>query len=75
MYQPAFCFIAQGSKRVLLGDEAYRYDPGHYLIFTVDLPIAFRVEAASEERPYFGLRLNLDPALVASVLMEADWEG
>jgi AraC-like DNA-binding protein len=32
------------------------------------------VEEASEERPYFGLRLNLDPALVASVMMEAGAE-
>jgi AraC-like DNA-binding protein len=72
LYRPAFCLIAQGSKRVLLGDEAYRYDPGHYLIFTVDLPIVFRVEGADEERPYLGLRLDLDPDLVASVMMEAE---
>src|SRR5215213_4348257 len=74
LYRPAFCLIAQGSKRVLLGDEAYRYDPGHYLIFTVDLPIVFRVEAADEEHPYLGLTLNLDPDLVASVMLEAEAE-
>src|SRR3954470_18794062 len=72
LYRPAFCLIAQGSKRVLLGDEAYRYDSGNYLIFTVDLPIVFRVEGANEERPYLGLRLDLDPDLVASVMMEAE---
>lgn len=59
---------------MLLGDEAYRYDPGHYLIFTVDLPIVFRLEGADEERPYLGLALNLDPDLVASVMMEAGAE-
>jgi AraC-like DNA-binding protein len=52
--------------------EVCRYDPGHYLIFTVDLPIVFRVEGADEERPYLGLRLDLDPDLVASVMMEAE---
>src|SRR5215213_3856260 len=72
LYQPSFCLIAQGSKRVLLGEEVYRYDPGHYLIFTVDLPIVFRVEEADEERPYLGLTLNLDPDLVASVMLEAE---
>ena len=30
-----------------------------------------RYGEASEERPYFGMRLDLDPALVASVMMEA----
>jgi AraC-like DNA-binding protein len=72
LYKPAFCLIAQGSKRVLLGEEVYRYDPGHYLIFTVDLPIVFKVEEADEERPYLGLTLNLDPDLVASVMIEAE---
>jgi AraC-like DNA-binding protein len=74
LYQPAFCFVVQGGKQVLVGEEVLRYDPGHYLMFTVDLPVVFRVEEASEEKPYFGLRLDLDPSLVASVLMEAGAE-
>lgn len=74
LYQPAFCFVVQGGKQVLVGDEVLWYDPGHYLLFTVDLPVIFRVEEASEEKPYFGMRLDLDPALVASVMMEAGVE-
>jgi len=71
IYQPAFCFVVQGGKRVLLNEEMFWYDPGHYLLFTVDLPLVFKVEEASEETPYFGFRLNLDPALVALVIMES----
>ena len=74
VHEPAFCLVAQGGKRVLLGEEVFRYDPGHYLIFTVDLPVVFQVEEASEELPYLGLRLDLDPSLVASVMMEAGFE-
>src|SRR5262245_55168067 len=74
VYQPAFCFVAQGRKQALLGGEVFRYDPGHYLIYTVDLPLTFQVEEASKERPYFGFRLNLDPSLVASVMMESGIE-
>jgi AraC-like DNA-binding protein len=74
VHQPAFCFVAQGSKRVLVGEEVFRYDPGHYLIFTVDLPVVFQVEEASTERPYLGFRLDLDPSLVASVMMESSVE-
>lgn len=70
IYQPAFCFIVQGGKRLLAGEEAFRYDPGHYLLFTVDMPVVFHIEDASEEKPYFGFTLNLDPKLVAEVLME-----
>jgi AraC-like DNA-binding protein len=71
VYQPSFCFVAQGSKRALLGEEVFRYDPEHYMIYTVDLPLTFQVEEASEERPYFGFQLDLEPALVASVIMES----
>src|SRR3954470_22423979 len=61
LYQPAFCFVVQGGKQVLVGEDVLRYDPGQYLLFTVDLPVVFQVEEASDARPYFGLRLNLDP--------------
>ena len=74
VYEPAFCFVAQGSKQALLGEEVFRYDPGHYLIFTVDLPLVFQVEEASKQRPYLGLRINLDSSLVASVVMESGVE-
>src|SRR5215208_1098843 len=68
---PAFCVIAQGSKEVLLGDDCYRYDANHYLITAAALPTATRVTGASEERPYLGVVLELDPALVGSVMVEA----
>ncbi len=74
LYQPAFCGVAQGRKQALLGEEVFQYDPGHYLIYTVDLPLTFRVEEASKERPYLGFRLNLNAALVASVMMESGLE-
>ncbi|HXG92543.1 MAG TPA: AraC family transcriptional regulator [Blastocatellia bacterium] len=74
VFKPAFCVIAQGSKQVLLGEEVFRYDPGHYLISTVDLPIVSHVVEASKERPYLSIRLNLDASLVASVVMDSGLE-
>lgn len=75
VYEPAFCCVVQGGKRALLGEEVFRYDPGHYLIYTVDLPLVFQIEGASREKPYLGFRLNLDPATVASVMIESGVEG
>src|SRR5258706_2715197 len=71
IYEPAFCFVAQGRKRASVGGEVFLYDPFHYLIYTVDLPVAFEIEAPSKELPYLGLSLNLDSALVASVIVES----
>jgi AraC-like DNA-binding protein len=68
---PAFCVIAQGNKEIVVGEEQFRYDPAHYLLNTVELPIVSHVIQASREQPYLSLRLNLDPGLVGSVLVEA----
>ena len=68
--QPSFCVVAQGSKEVLLGDSIYRYDPFHYLLATIELPTVGRVMEASKERPYFSMRLELDPVIVSSVMVE-----
>jgi AraC-like DNA-binding protein len=69
--RPSFCVIAQGAKEVCLGDRRYRYDPAHYLLTSVELPAAGRIIDASPERPYLSLRLDLDPALVGSVMLDA----
>jgi len=71
LFQPSFCFVAQGRKRASVGGEVFLYDPFHYLIFTVDLPVTFEIEAPSKELPYLGMSLNLDSALVASVIVES----
>ncbi len=43
----------------------------HYLLGTVELPIASQIQEASEALPYLSLRLDLDPTLVGSVMVEA----
>jgi AraC-like DNA-binding protein len=68
---PSFCVIAQGCKEIHLGEEMYRYDPYHYLLATVDLPVASLIIKASKAQPYLGLVLELDPVLVGSVMLEA----
>ncbi len=70
---PAFCVIAQGCKEVFLGSDRYQYDPMHYLLATAELPIASQILEASQEKPYLSLRLDLDPTLVGSVMVEAGY--
>jgi AraC-like DNA-binding protein len=71
VYDPVFCVIAQGSKEIFLSNERYLYDPAHYLLVTAELPLVGHVVDASKERPYLSLRLELDPTLVGSVMVEA----
>lgn len=67
----ALCVVAQGSKEVMLGDNRYRYDPAHYLLTTVELPVVGQIIEATPERPYLSLRLSLEPTLIGSVMAEA----
>ena len=71
MTNMAVCVVAQGSKEVMLGDHRYRYDPAHYLLTTVELPVVGQVVEASPEKPYLSLRLALEPTLIGSVMVEA----
>ncbi|HZZ44853.1 MAG TPA: AraC family transcriptional regulator [Tepidisphaeraceae bacterium] len=70
-YVPAFCIIAQGSKVLQLGEDRFCYDPAHYVISTVGLPMTAQVVQASPQRPYLGLRLELEPSVVTSVMVES----
>ncbi len=69
--EPSFCVIAQGSKIILLGEHTFRYDPAHYLISTMELPLVGEVVEASPQRPYLSARLVLDPSVVTSVMVES----
>lgn len=75
LHEPALCIVAQGRKRVLLGDRVFLYDPSQYLVVSVDLPVIGQVIAASADQPYLCLRLNLDPATLGALMMEAGLEG
>src|SRR5258707_363522 len=70
LFEPSRCVIAQGSKVVFVGDSRYQYDPFNYFLATIELPRASQVLEASKERPYLSFRLELDPNLVGSVLVE-----
>ena len=65
-----FCITAQGCKEVFLGGIRYEYDPSHYLLSTAELPIVSRVLAGSPQQPYLGMYIVIDPAVVASVMVE-----
>lgn len=70
VYQPAFCVLAQGSKRVLLHDEAYVYDAGHYLVVSQNLPVGVQQMDAALEAPMLGLTVDFAPKEVAAAALE-----
>ncbi|MBF8755117.1 AraC family transcriptional regulator [Pseudomonas guariconensis] len=69
--QPALCVLAQGSKTLFLGDERYAYDPLHYMVVSVTLPISGALLEASPENPSLGLRMDIDPAQISQLIAES----
>jgi AraC-like DNA-binding protein len=67
--RPALCIIAQGGKRVVLGDAVIDYGPASYLVASLDLPITGAVTQASADAPYLCFCLYLDPALLSEIAL------
>lgn len=72
MYEPSICVVAQGAKRVMLGDDVYVYDAHHFLITSVDLPAVWQIITASQEKPYLGLVLKLDRRELSQLMADSN---
>jgi len=72
MYEPSICLIAQGAKRVLLGDDTFVYDAHHFLVTSVDLPTVVQVVKASRERPCLSLMLKLDQREISQLMVDTN---
>ncbi|MFF0465010.1 AraC family transcriptional regulator [Streptomyces mexicanus] len=62
--------IAQGGKRLALGERLYEYRAGQYLVTSVDLPVTGHVIDTGQ--PTLGFGMTLDPADIAQLLLDAD---
>jgi AraC-like DNA-binding protein len=69
--RPAMALVAQGAKRSVLGDRAYDYAAGQFLVVTVDLPLTSQITAASADEPFLAFSLPLDPSAIAQLLLES----
>jgi AraC-like DNA-binding protein len=63
--------VAQGAKRLALGERVYDYRAGQYLVASVDLPVTGHFTQASPQQPALGFGLVLEPAAVAELLLQA----
>ena len=70
MYVPSLCVVAQGAKEVVVGGEAYRYDPAQSLLVSVDMPALTHVAEATPDRPCLAVRIPIDPAVVGELLAD-----
>lgn len=75
VYIPTICLIAQGRKQLYYGDKRCTYDPAHYLINSLTMPIEAEIVEVAPDRPYLGLSLAIDPQIVSQLMLEMDRYG
>ena len=68
---PVLVVMAQGGKRLMLGDRVHEYRAGDFLIVTASLPVTGHFFDATPEAPALAMGLVLRPAVIASLLLEA----
>ncbi|PND59148.1 AraC family transcriptional regulator [Mycobacterium sp. ENV421] len=69
--EPLVVVLAQGGKRLLLGDDVYEYRAGQCLVVTADLPVTGHFIDTGDGLPSLGMALVLRPAVVAELVLQA----
>ncbi len=70
-YQPSIIILAQGNKRVFIGEEEIKYDPLNYLVLSVPLPLECETNAEID-KPLLGVTVKVDAVKVGEILLSMD---
>lgn len=66
---PLLVVMAQGGKRLLLGDEAFEYRAGQCLVVAASLPVTGHYLDTTPERPSLAMGLVLRPDALSALLL------
>jgi AraC-like DNA-binding protein len=69
--EPLLVVMAQGGKRLLLGDQVHEYRAGQCLVVTAALPVTGHYVDARPDNPALGLGLVLRAADIVPLLLDA----
>src|SRR4051812_22790953 len=74
IFQPLVCLVVQGTKQVTAGTQHLQFSAGDSLIVTADVPIVSQITRASVAAPYLSVVFDLDPAVIAELMIEMKCE-
>jgi AraC-like DNA-binding protein len=69
--EPLLIVMAQGGKRLLLGDQVFEYRSGQYLIVTAELAVTGHFLNADARNPSLAVAVRLRPTAIAALLLQA----
>ena len=68
--EPLLVVMAEGGKRLLLGDQIYEYGAGDCLVVTANLPVTGHWIDTDRSAQALGMGLVLRPAAIAALLLQ-----
>jgi len=68
VYEPSIFMVVQGRKRARVGREDFVYDPEHYLVTSVPLPVVSEILEASPQRPFVSLAIDVELETVREIM-------
>jgi AraC-like DNA-binding protein len=69
MTEPILVVMAQGGKRLSIGDRSYEYRAGDCLVVTADLPVTGHYLDVVAGKPALAVGLTLNPSAVADLIL------
>jgi AraC-like DNA-binding protein len=70
--KPLVAIVLQGNKRVTMGNKTFEFGAGESLLISADVPTVSQITRGSINAPYFSLIVDLDPAVIESLVLEMD---
>lgn len=67
IYRPLVCFVLQGAKRMIVGNEERVFHGGQSVIVAADMPVVGRIVEASPDTPYLAIAVELEMTLLREV--------
>jgi AraC-like DNA-binding protein len=69
VFNPMLCFILQGSKRIIIGDQEMTFGANSVLALSLDLPLTGRLVDGTKAEPHLGIGIDLDQTMVSELLL------
>jgi AraC-like DNA-binding protein len=70
MVEPSIVLLAQGTKQMWIGGEAYPYGVDRFLLTSLDMPAQSEIVDASPAHPCLGLTMTLDLRVVTELIAQ-----
>lgn len=70
VYMPSICVVVQGEKHIVLGEDSFNYNSERFLLAAIDLPTIVQITEASHEKPFLGMKLDLDQRELSHLMIE-----